>query len=54
MDQETLRDIHVRLGKLETIATKTLANTENMKWQKWHIRALWGALLALLGLSRGH
>ena len=51
MDNETLTDIHKRLGVIEADTKQVLANMENLRWLKWHVRALWAALLGLLGLK---
>ena len=53
MDDETIRDIHRRLAVIEKDTKCILANTENLRWVKWHIRALWVALLGILGINIG-
>jgi hypothetical protein len=51
MDQETIHDIHNRLHTIEQDVKQVLAHTEHLSWLKWHIRALWAAMLGLLGIK---
>lgn len=53
MEEEIIRDIHRRLAAMEKDTKRILANTESLKWVKWHIRALWVALLGILGINIG-
>lgn len=53
MDQETLRDIHARLGRIEGKVDTIIAMKESLKWAKRHIWALWAGVLGLLGLKLG-